>query len=185
MNAGAGASLPGGVGLALVGYRGTGKSTVGRLLARELGREFFDADLALEERYGRSIRSIFEREGEPTFRDWEEAVFSELVSRPGRKVIATGGGVVLREANRRLLKSSGVVVWLRADASVLAERLRSDEGRPALTAAGTVAEIGDVLAQREPLYQSVSEFAVDTDGLSSDEVAWAVLVRLSRGEPWA
>lgn len=165
-------------GLALVGYRGTGKSTVGRLVAGRLGRPFVDADAALEARFGRSVAAIFEQHGEPDFRDREERVLRDLTAGP-TAVIATGGGVVLREANRKLLRQFGFVVWLTADPDSLAARLRSNPaalaGRPALTAAGTLGEIADLLRTREPLYRAVSDAEVSTVGRTPAEVAEVVL----------
>lgn len=168
-----------GLGLALVGYRGTGKSTVGRLLAERTGRPFVDADHEIEARAGRSIRSIFEGSGEPAFRDWEERVLREVAEgRPGA-VLATGGGAILREANRRTLRAFGLVVWLRAEPQVLARRLEADArtraARPALTSAGALHEIADVLASRTPLYQAVADACVDTEGKSIAEVVDAIL----------
>ncbi len=168
-----------GPGLALVGYRGTGKSTVGRLLAARTGRPFVDADLEIEARAGRSIRSIFEESGEPEFRDWEERVLFEIAeARPGA-VLATGGGAILREANRRTLRGFGVVVWLWAEPSVLARRLGADArtraSRPALTTAGALDEIADVLAARTPLYAEVADARIETGGKSVAEVVDAIL----------
>ena len=165
-------------GLVLVGYRGTGKSTVGRLVAERLGRRFVDADAELEARKGLSIRSIFEQFGEPVFRDWEEEQLARMTAEPGR-VVATGGGVVLRESNRRRLRDFGLVVWLTAPAAVLSERLAAGleavGTRPALTVAGTVAEVDAVLAAREPLYREVAHAEVATEGRTPAEVAAAVL----------
>ena len=117
---------PPGQGLALVGYRGTGKSTVGRILAERLDRPFLDADLEIEARAGRSIAAIFADEGEPVFRDWEERTLAELIDEFPTAVLATGGGVVLREANRRRLRDFGFVVWLQGRAGALARRLAAD-----------------------------------------------------------
>ena len=170
--------FPSRLGLALVGYRGTGKSTVGRLLAGRLGRPFVDADLALEARTGRTIRSVFEGLGEQAFRDREEALLAELTAEPF-KVLATGGGVVLRESNRKALRRFGFVVWLCADPRVLSRRLQTDPGavagRPALTSAGTLGEIADVLASREALYREVADAVLDTDGRTPAEIVEAVL----------
>ena len=128
-------------GLALVGTRGTGKSTVGRILAERLVRPFLDADVELEEKLGRSIAAIFAEDGEPLFRDWEEQVLSELTTAHPGAILATGGGVVLRESNRQALRSFGFVVWLWADPALAAARLQADrrglDSRPALTPAGT------------------------------------------------
>jgi shikimate kinase len=165
-------------GLALVGYRGTGKSTVGRLLAERLGRPFADADLELEARVGRPIAAIFAELGEPAFRDWEERILAELTNRTGA-ILATGGGVVLRESNRRALRDFGFVVWLTAAPGVLAGRLQADQGaggqRPALTTAGTLAEIADVLEARLPLYHAVADARVETSRQTPAEVADAIL----------
>lgn len=163
-------------GLSLVGFRGTGKSTVGRKLAERLGRPFADADVELERHRGRTIRAIFAGEGEPVFREYEEVTLRELTMRRGL-ILATGGGAVLREANRQALCSLGPVVWLRTAPEVIVQRLRSDEGsqRPALTPAGTLAEVSDVLAARDPLYRAVADFVVATDGLSPEDVVEAIL----------
>jgi len=166
-------------GLALVGTRGSGKSTVGRILAERLVRPFKDADVELEEKLGRSIAAIFVQYGEPVFRDWEERVLRELTDAYPDLILATGGGVVLREANRQRLRSFGTVVWLRADPVEAASRLQADRCglavRPALTAAGTLAEIAGVLETRAPLYQAVADLVVDTNGRTPDTVADAIL----------
>jgi shikimate kinase len=173
--------LPGrpGQGLVLIGYRGTGKSTVGRIVADRLNRKFLDADLEIEARAGRSIRSIFTDWGETVFRDWEEQILAELTSAFPDAVVATGGGVVLREINRRRIRGFGLVVWLRADPTELARRLESDErglaDRPALTLAGTLAEIAQVLEDRIPLYQELADTVMETGGKTPDEVAAAIL----------
>ena len=165
-------------GLALVGLRGTGKSTVGRILAQRLDRPFFDADVELERVAGRSIRAIFAEEGEPVFRDLESHVLAELTARRGA-VLATGGGVVLREPNRRLLRDFGFVVWLAADLAALASRLQASPrglaDRPALTPAGTLAELADTLRVRAPLYREVADAIVETDRRTAPEVADAIL----------
>lgn len=173
-------------GLALVGYRGTGKSTIGRLLAERLRRPFIDADDMLVARAGRSIRDIFEESGEPVFRDWEERVLREIAADRPDAVLATGGGAVLREPNRRLLRSFGLVVWLKAEPDELARRLEADSqarhGRPSLTSAGTLQEILDVLEARTPLYQAVSHVEVNTQGKPPPEIVDEILDHWSRGE---
>jgi shikimate kinase len=170
-------------GLALVGARGTGKTSVGRIVADRLGLPFADADQELQRRAGRSIAAIFAEPGEPAFRDLEEEVLGALAARDAL-VLATGGGVVLREANRRALRRFGLVVWLTAEPDVLADRLRRDAGgRPALTAAGTLAEIAAVLAARIPLYRAVADATVDTTGRTPAEVADAVLEAWSAWPP--
>ena len=171
-----------GSGLVLVGYRGTGKSTVGRLLAERLGREFADADVALEAKFGLPVRAIFQERGEPYFRDCEEQVIAELTASPGQ-VIATGGGAVLRETNRNTLRRYGLVIWLTASADEIGRRLATNPqhvaGRPALTALGTLNEISKVLEARISDYKAASDLSVSTEGLSPDEVALAILPRVS------
>jgi shikimate kinase len=145
---------------------------VARLLAERLGWTWLDADAVLEERYGRSIRQIFADEGEAGFRDKEAAVLAELATRQ-RHVIATGGGVILRPANRELLKKSGRVVWLTADAETLWRRTQGDattaERRPALTVGGR-AEVEELLRQREPLYRECAALTVDTAGRMPEQI---------------
>ncbi len=174
-----------GRGLALVGYRGTGKSTVGRILACQSQRDFLDADLELEARAGRSVSSILTDDGEPVFRDWEERILAELFDQFPTAVIATGGGAVVRDVNRRRLRDFGFVVWLTAEPDELACRLMSDPrglgARPALSADGTIVEIARVLQIRKPLYQEVADAVIDTGGNTPDQVAAAIL-ELVRGQ---
>lgn len=166
-------------GLALIGYRGTGKSTVGRIVAARLGRPFVDADVEVEARAGRPIRKIFEEDGEPAFREWERRILADLAETHAGGVLATGGGAILAEANRRVLGEFGFVAWLTADPETLARRLRAGRhavaDRPALTTAGTLAEIADVLAARTPLYREAAHAVVDTAGKTAEQVADAVL----------
>lgn len=172
-------------GIALVGYRGTGKSTVGRIVAGRLGRPFADADAALEARFGRPIREIFQDLGEPVFRDWEEQVLADLTGDRGL-VLATGGGAVLRGPNRKALRAFGFVVWLSAPPGLLAARLGANPaalaGRPALTSVGTLDEIAAVLAAREPLYREAADAEVRTEGKSPYQVADAVIAALPRAD---
>lgn len=167
----------------LVGARGTGKTTVARLLAGRLSWGWLDADELLEKRAGCSIRELFDTAGEAAFRDLESAVLDELCQCK-RLVIATGGGVVLRPANRQRLREAGRIVWLTGDAATLWQRLQQDDStaarRPNLTAQGGLAEVQEVLRVREPLYREVAAFSVDTSGRTPDEVAAAVLAFLNR-----
>jgi len=164
-----------GRGLVLVGYRGTGKSSVGRILAERMGRPFVDADIQLELRAGRPIASIFAESGEAVFRDWEERIIQETTSEDTGAILATGGGAVLRESNRNRLRDFGLVVWLQASPQVLATRLCANPkalaDRPALTSAGTLREIAEVLEARLPLYRAIADFEVETEGKSPARVA--------------
>jgi shikimate kinase len=161
----------------LIGYRATGKSTVARLLAARLGWDAVDADEVLETQHGRTIRQIFAEEGEAGFRDKEAAVLEALCQRP-RLVVATGGGVILREANRGRLRATGRVIWLTADAQTIWSRLQQDpatsERRPALTVGG-LAEVEELLRVREPLYRSCADLVIDTVGRSPEEVVAHIL----------
>jgi shikimate kinase len=168
-----------GRGLVLIGCRGTGKSTVGRILADRLGRPFRDSDREIEARSGRSIRTIFAELGEPAFRDWEERTLAELSAESPGAILATGGGAVLREPNRRTIRAFGFVAWLTADPDELARRLKADRaglaGRPALTPAGTLDEIVQVLAARSHLYAGLADAVIPTDGRDPPAVAEAIL----------
>jgi shikimate kinase len=174
-----------GEGLALIGYRGTGKSAVGRIVADRLNRAFLDADLEVEARAGRSIAAIFADAGEPAFRDWEELVLAEVVDRDPRAILATGGGTVLREINRRRIRDFGFVVWLTAEPGVLAQRLLADSrqlaARPALTPSGTLVEIREVLAMRAPFYQVLADMMVETGDKTASQVAAVVVDGWMRG----
>jgi shikimate kinase len=162
----------------LIGARGSGKTTVARLLAEALGWGWVDADAFLEEHFGQTIRDIFAAEGEAGFRDKESEVLRALCARK-QHVIATGGGVVLRAANRALLRTAGRVVWLTADVDTLWQRVQSDrttlQRRPALTADGGRGEIEEVLRQREPLYGECAHRIVPTAGRAPAEVVAEVL----------
>jgi shikimate kinase len=177
-----------GRGLVLIGYRGSGKSTVGKIIAERLNRPFLDSDLEIEARSGRTIAAVFAEEGEPSFRDWEEQTIADLVGRYPDAVIATGGGVVLRAANRRRIREFGFVAWLWARPEELARRLEADSrslaSRPALTCEGTLGEIVQVLAERAPVYRETAHETVDTGGKSPDMVASAVVSCWLPGLDW-
>lgn len=162
----------------LVGSRGSGKSTVGPALAAQLGWGFADADEHVEAAAGMTIAALFAAEGEPGFRVREAAALGELCRRTNC-VVATGGGVVLREANRDLLRRSGFVAWLTAPPEVAYERLRGDPTtaarRPNLTPTGGLQEMEAVLVARGPLYKQVADFTCDTAVLSPEAAAAAIL----------
>ena len=145
----------------LVGMMGVGKTMIGRQLAAALGREFIDLDQAIEARCGVRIATIFDIEGEAGFRRRETAALDEYTRRPGL-VLATGGGAVLSEANRRMLSERGCVVYLRAGVDELYRRVARDRGRPMLRAEDPRQRIVDLLALREPLYESVADVTLDT-----------------------
>lgn len=153
--------------LYLTGYRGSGKSSVGRAVARRLQRPWIDLDDEIESQSGRSIQDIFASDGEEGFRDLEQAVL-EAVSKRAPAVISLGGGAVLREANRMRIRSSGVSVWLQVDADTVLQRLHRDAStsrrRPPLTGLPPRQEIQTLLAKREPLYAEVASYQIDTTG---------------------
>ncbi len=140
---------------------GSGKSTVGRQLARRIGLPFFDSDHLIEQRLGCSIREYFAREGEAAFRDLEEQVLAELARGPDA-VVATGGGAVLREANRKVLREAGKVVYLRSSPEELFRRLRHDTQRPLLQVADPLAKLRSLYAERDPLYRETAHFHIET-----------------------
>jgi shikimate kinase len=148
--------------LFLVGLPGAGKSTLGRQLARRLGKTFVDADTELERKLGVTIPTIFEIEGEATFRDREEAVIAELVELTGI-VLATGGGAVLRAANRERLRANGTVVYLHADPATLRERTRRSRHRPLLNTADPESRLAELYAQRDGLYREAAEMVIESD----------------------
>ncbi|TAG27164.1 MAG: shikimate kinase [Burkholderiales bacterium] len=149
-----------------MGLPGSGKSTVGRQLARKLSASFLDSDHLIEQRLGCSIREYFEREGEHAFRDVEETVLSETVAasnvQRSSTVLATGGGAVIRENNRSLLHSAGKVIYLRSSPEELYKRLRHDRNRPLLQGVDPMQRLKDLYAQRDPLYSQTAHFQVET-----------------------
>lgn len=149
--------------LFLVGLPGAGKSTLGRQLAHRLGKAFVDADIELEQRLGVSIPTIFEIEGEASFRDREEAVLADLAARTGI-VLATGGGVVLRPANRLQLKANGTVLYIHAEPPMLWERTRRSRHRPLLN--NTTDQLGrlvELYGLRDALYREVADVIIESE----------------------
>ncbi len=144
-----------------VGLMGAGKTTVGRALAKNLKKTFYDTDLEIEKRTGVKISTIFEMEGESGFRKRETAILDELSSL-AEVVLATGGGAVLDEKNRHLMKTRGIVVYLRADIHDLYLRTRHDRNRPLLQTADPQAKLRDLFVIRDPLYREVADIVVDT-----------------------
>jgi len=159
--------------ITLVGYRASGKSTVGPLLAKRLGWRFIDADRHVEQRLGQDIASYFAAHGEAAFRDHEAADLVELLAGDEPLVLATGGGVVLREANRACMQArGGLIVYLHASATVLQGRLRAHAGgRPSLSGKAVWEEVPDILALREPLYRGLAALVLDARRPPIDSLA--------------
>ncbi|HEB59590.1 MAG TPA: shikimate kinase AroK [Gammaproteobacteria bacterium] len=147
--------------LFLVGPMGSGKTTIGRRLAEELGLDFLDSDHEIEARTGASIPLIFDIEGEAGFRKREKAVIDELTARDDL-VLATGGGAVLDADNRRCLHERGTVIYLQAEADTLYERTRADRNRPLLQTEDPRARIEALLAERDPLYRETAHMVINT-----------------------
>lgn len=174
--------------ITLIGYRGTGKSTVAPVLAERLDWRCVDSDTIIEAREGKPIRQIFAEGGEPRFRRIEREVMSVLLEGHGT-VIAAGGGAILNEATRRDIRAAGPVVWLKASAETIMSRMESDaatsDRRPNLTATGGRREVDRLLAVREPLYRECADLIVDTDGRDVgpivDEIVAALGPRLAEG----
>lgn len=145
----------------LVGLPGSGKSTVGRLLARRLHLDFADSDALIEQQIGCSIRAFFEREGEQRFRDLEQALLDEL-TQSHQGVLSTGGGAVLRAANRQHLRERSHVLYLRSIPEDLFRRLRHDTQRPLLQVADPLARLKELFDTRDPLYRETAHFVVET-----------------------
>jgi shikimate kinase len=162
----------------LIGFRGTGKTAVARIVARELGWQAIDADEELERCAGKTIVQIFADDGEPAFRDLECKVLADLAALDAH-VISLGGGVVLRPENRSLIQQAGAVIWLTASPETCLARIAADGStaarRPNLTAGGGLEEIRALLAQREPLYRDCANLVINTDGKSTTDVATELL----------
>jgi shikimate kinase len=165
----------------LVGMMGAGKSTVGRALARRLKLAFVDSDHEIEARCGVKIRVVFEIEGEAGFRAREAQAIAELTRREGI-VLATGGGVVLLEENRRLLAARGTVVYLRATPEHLYERVRQDRNRPLLATADPLGRLRELYSERDPLYREIADLVVDTGRQSVQVLTRGLIERL--GARW-
>lgn len=168
----------------LTGYRGTGKSSIGKILADLLGFDFIDTDLAIEKRQGESIAEMVGRGGWDTFRRKEEDLLRELARRKNI-VIASGGGSVMHEKAWKKLRENALAVWLTVDIKTICQRLsadsNTDDQRPALTEMGTMDEISMVLSERQPLYKKSSDLTINTEGKTPEEVAEVIAAELKKG----
>ncbi len=162
--------------IVLVGFMGSGKSTVGRALHQRLGYPLVDMDQWIEQRARKSIAAIFADEGEQAFRDMETSLLEELDEPTApRRIISTGGGVIGREENRVLLRRLGYVVWLHAPMEVILERTAKNRERPLLHTDDPAARIAALMAARKPLYEEVAHLRIETAGLDSNELTTGIL----------
>ena len=161
--------------IVLIGYRGTGKSTVGKLLAMRLGRQFVSTDEEIVKRAKRTIPEIVAKEGWEYFRDLESEICRELAGRD-QLVIDTGGGAILRTQNVEALKKGGTLFWLTASVETITKRISRDNQRPSLTGSKSfVDEIQDVLRERTPKYQAASDHVITTDDRSIKQLVEIIL----------
>ena len=159
--------------IVLIGFRGTGKSTVGRLLAKRLERDFIDSDKYIEDSTGKTIKSIFEEDGEEGFRQIEADTIAEL-SKADNKVISAGGGVVLREENVNNLKDNGFLILLEATPEIIHNRIAQDKNttqqRPSLTDKKPLDEIKHLIEQREHAYKNAADYTINTSYVSCEDI---------------
>jgi shikimate kinase len=168
--------------LFLIGYRCSGKTTVGKSVAMKIGWSFVDSDMLVTQECGKSIKDIIDTEGWDAFRRMECSTLKRICTKD-RQVVATGGGVVLDSNNVAAMQAGGKVIWLRAAAETIQKRMHQDKNtgdfRPALTDSGSEAEIKDLLLKRDPYYQSASDFIVHTDGIPINEITRIILEKLN------
>lgn len=167
--------------ISLIGYRGTGKSTLAPRLASKLNFDWVDADVELENYTGRTIREIFSTDGEPEFRRLEREVLVQLLKRD-RLVLAAGGGAILNEATRHDFRAAGPVIWLQASIETITRRILRDGSptshRPNLTPTGGIDEIRAMVAHREPLYRECATMTVFTEGASIEFLVQQIISQL-------
>jgi shikimate kinase len=169
--------------IVLIGFMGSGKSSIGRLVAGRLGFQFVDTDSVIVKRAGLEIAEIFQRDGEEVFRDLETSALESLAHLQ-RCVIATGGGVVLREKNRALLRELGFVVLLTASEEVIFQRVSRNSRRPLLQTENPRGTVAALLAERQPLYLETAQWTLDSTALAHGAAAEAVIAEARRTFAW-
>ena len=163
--------------ITFIGLPGSGKSTIGRQLARHWGLEFVDSDQVLESRLGCSITDFFASQGEVAFRDAEAQVLAELAQSDKVGILSTGGGAVLRPENRAVLHANTTVFYLQSSPEDIARRLRNDTNRPLLQGDDPLKRLRDLLAVRAPLYEETAHFVIDTVRCSTAQVVRKVTMQ--------
>ena len=167
--------------LFLIGYRCSGKTTVGKSIAEAIDWSFVDADTMLVEESGKQIKDIVDNEGWQGFRLRERSAIKQICKKK-RQVVATGGGVVLDADNVRTMQACGIIIGLGATAQTIRQRMLQDINtanfRPALTDKGLIEEIKDVLSKRTPCYESASDFFIQTDGIPAAEIAQEIIQKI-------
>lgn len=159
----------------LIGFMGCGKSTVSKLLAKAIGCGRIDTDVAIEKEQGTSISNLFAQKGEPWFREQESLLLERLSKAEEPLVIATGGGLPIQPQNKELLGCLGKVIYLRVQPETVLKRLKGDVTRPLLQGENKAQKVKELLAYRDPIYREVSDFVIETDGLSPDEIVRWIL----------
>lgn len=157
----------------LIGFMGSGKSSIGRLIKTQTGRRFVDTDQLIVQETGREIAELFKTEGEPAFRERERLALKSLLG-SNHLVVATGGGIVTRPENIHLLQELGFVVWLTAKEEVIFDRVSRNNKRPLLHTPDPRATISNLLLQRNPLYKQAAQFRIDTSNLQLAPVAQTI-----------
>ena len=165
--------------IALIGYRGTGKSTIARLLAKDLGFGLIELDRVIDERAGEKIPEIVSKFGWEKFRDLETEFLADILKKDNT-IFDLGGGVVEREENRKLIKDNCTVVWLKAKPEVIIQRIKEQMHRPSLTGKSFTDEVPEVLARREPLYRGLAQIEIDTENKSPEQLAQEISQKLSK-----
>ncbi len=154
----------------LIGYMGSGKSTVGRKAAKAVEYTFLDTDVLIEKEEGMTISKLFEEKGESYFREKETETIRRLLAEPKGKIIATGGGLPMKEGNAELLKELGTVIYLKAETDTLVKRLSGDTSRPLLKNGELREKIETMLAIRGPVYEATADVVLQTDNMSFYEI---------------
>ena len=169
--------------LFLIGYRCSGKTTIGKSIAMTIDWPFVDSDLLVIKESGKSIKDIIDTEGWDAFRRMERSALKQICA-DDRQVVATGGGGVLDQSNIKAMKTSGMVIWLDAGAETIQKRMLQDKNtgnfRPALTDKGWMEEIEDMLLQRKPYYQNASDFYIGTDDVPVSEITKRIIEKLNK-----